>query len=65
MLGALARWTARGPALITAPELYTGTHGLAAGLYADECERTDVGVAWTLLSGWCGLRPHNSATLLK
>ena len=63
MLGALAGWTARGPALIRAPELYTGTHGLAAGLYAHECERTDVGVAWTLLGGWRGLHPPSGWAL--
>ena len=38
-----------GPAMITARVLYTGTRELAVGLYADECELTDAGVAWMLL----------------
>ena len=49
ILGALARWTVHGPAMITARVLYTGTRELAVGLYADECELTDAGVAWMLL----------------
>ena len=45
-LGALAAWTALGPALIPVPVLYNptmgGTHLLAVGLCPDECEIAEI-----------------------
>ena len=57
MLGAHVTWTVHRPALITVPELCTGTYELSVRLYAVECWLTNAGVAWTLLGGWGGLYP--------